>query len=99
MLLARGLANVEGDQWVKHRKIINPAFHVEKLKENGESSKGDLLGILLDSNDKVKLQGYTTFGLSIDEVIEECKLFYIGGQETTASLLVWTMILLGEHAH
>ncbi|KAC9216384.1 hypothetical protein E3N88_46192 [Mikania micrantha] len=212
MLLARGLANVEGDQWVKHRKIINPAFHVEKLKhmlpafhiscsemirkwegitkgrscevdvypylqtmtsdiisrtafgssyeegrkifelqcelqklivqvlqsmyipgsrflptkrnrrmmeidqevkssikkiinkrlttkENGESSKGDLLGILLDSNDKVKLQGYTTFGLSIDEVIEECKLFYIGGQETTASLLVWTMILLGQHTN
>ncbi|KAC9216385.1 hypothetical protein E3N88_46173 [Mikania micrantha] len=31
-LLGRGVADVEGDQWVKHRKIINPAFHVEKLK-------------------------------------------------------------------
>lgn len=31
-LLAKGLVDVEGDQWVKHRKIINPAFHVEKLK-------------------------------------------------------------------
>nr|GEZ71022.1 cytochrome P450 CYP72A219-like [Tanacetum cinerariifolium] len=30
--LARGLVDVEGDQWMKHRKIINPAFHVEKLK-------------------------------------------------------------------
>ncbi|KAD5317113.1 hypothetical protein E3N88_17059 [Mikania micrantha] len=31
-MLAKGLVDVEGDQWVKHRKIINPAFHVEKLK-------------------------------------------------------------------
>ncbi|KAI7741749.1 hypothetical protein M8C21_000593 [Ambrosia artemisiifolia] len=31
-LLARGLVDVDADQWVKHRKIINPAFHVEKLK-------------------------------------------------------------------
>lgn len=31
-LLARGLIDAETDQWVKQRKIINPAFHVEKLK-------------------------------------------------------------------
>lgn len=31
-LLINGLVVVEGDQWVKHRKIVNPAFHVEKLK-------------------------------------------------------------------
>ena len=31
-LLARGVADAEADQWVKHRKIINPAFHVEKFK-------------------------------------------------------------------
>ncbi|KAM0000846.1 putative secologanin synthase [Helianthus debilis subsp. tardiflorus] len=31
-LLAMGLFFAEGDRWVKHRKIINPAFHVEKLK-------------------------------------------------------------------
>ncbi|XP_023741219.1 cytochrome P450 CYP72A219 [Lactuca sativa] len=211
-LLVTGLADVNADQWVKHRKIINPAFHVEKLKymvpafyvscceminkwgemltneglcevdvwphiqtltsdvisrtafgsnfkegkkifelqreqaklvmkaarsfyipglryfptkrnnsmkeidremkttiksiidkrviamKAGESSKDDLLGILLDSNQKeIEKHGNRNFGLSIEEVIEECKIFYFAGQETTANMLVWTMILLGQH--
>ncbi|KAJ0666784.1 putative secologanin synthase [Helianthus annuus] len=31
-LLGKGLVDANGDQWAKHRKIINPAFYVEKLK-------------------------------------------------------------------
>ncbi|KAL4575515.1 hypothetical protein LXL04_022361 [Taraxacum kok-saghyz] len=211
-LLVRGLIVAQSDQWIKHRKIINPAFHVEKLKhmvpafylscrdmmdkwgemitkesscemdiwpylqtfssdvisrtafgssfeegrkifelqteqaelfikaahslyipgsrflptkdnkrmkeihrevqvsikiiidkrvaamKAGETSKDDLLGILLDSNYKeIEQKGNSNFGLSIEEVIEECKLFYFAGQETTGNMLVWTMILLGQH--
>ncbi|KAK1438010.1 hypothetical protein QVD17_03811 [Tagetes erecta] len=79
------------------RKLINKRV---KTMEVGKNSKEDLLGLLLESNEKeMKQQGKNNCGLSIEEVIEECKLFYFAGQETTANLLVWTMIMLGQHVN
>ncbi|GJX42947.1 cytochrome P450 CYP72A219-like protein [Tanacetum coccineum] len=85
------------DQEVKAsiRSIIHKRMIAMK---DGECSKNDLLGVLLDSNyQKIKQHRNSKFGLSIDEVIEECKLFYFAGQETTGNLLCWTMILLAQH--
>lgn len=31
-LITDGLANADGDKWARHRRIINPAFHFEKIK-------------------------------------------------------------------
>ena len=31
-LLADGVVNHDGEKWAKHRRILNPAFHHEKIK-------------------------------------------------------------------
>ncbi|XP_028763684.1 11-oxo-beta-amyrin 30-oxidase-like [Neltuma alba] len=57
--------------------------------------KNDLLSILLESNHHKEVD--ESLGMSLQEVIKECKAFYVGGQETTSVLLVWTMMLLGKY--
>ncbi|KAM0019665.1 putative secologanin synthase [Helianthus debilis subsp. tardiflorus] len=66
--------------------------------KQGEPNKEDLLGILLESNSEtIKEHGDEKSGLSIDEIIEECQLFYVIGHETTENFIIWSMVLLAQH--
>ncbi|MFS7955337.1 putative 11-oxo-beta-amyrin 30-oxidase [Helianthus anomalus] len=77
------------------RSIIDKRL---KAMKAGEGNYHDLLGIMLESNIKeVEQYQNKTHGMTIDEVINECKLFYFAGQDTTSGLLVWTMVLLSRH--
>ncbi|KAM0872781.1 hypothetical protein ACQ4PT_038489 [Festuca glaucescens] len=70
----------------------------ENALKAGEATSDDLLGLLLESS-MADCRGYgsSDAGITTDDVIGECKLFYIAGAETTSVLLTWTMIVLCMH--
>ncbi|CAI9095923.1 OLC1v1031961C1 [Oldenlandia corymbosa var. corymbosa] len=81
----------EVDKEIKNmlREIINKK---QRAILDGESSGDtDLLGLLLQCKEE---KGND---MTIDDVIEECKLFYFAGHETTANWLTWTLFCLALH--
>jgi cytochrome P450 len=71
----------------------------ENAMKNSEIiNEEDLLGLMMESNMKEKIgNGKSNIGMTTDELITECKLFYFAGQESTSVLLTWTLVVLSMH--
>ncbi|XP_027336243.1 cytochrome P450 716A67-like [Abrus precatorius] len=92
----RRMKQIDRDIKSMLKVIINKK---EKALESGQGTKNDLLSVLLESNYK-EIQEHKNnknVGMNFEDVMEECKLFYLAGQETTSVLLVWTMVLLSRY--
>ncbi|KAJ4806638.1 Cytochrome P450 [Rhynchospora pubera] len=69
----------------------------EQAMRKGQQRSNDLLGLLMESNMQSDSSNSEECKLTIEDVVEECKLFYIAGHETTSLLLTWTLVVLSMH--
>ncbi|XVF43268.1 hypothetical protein PTKIN_Ptkin02bG0026600 [Pterospermum kingtungense] len=71
---------------------------VKKREEKVVSGQADSFGIdFLGLLVKAYHNADEKYRLSIEDMVDECKTFYFAGQETTNSLLGWTVLVLSIH--
>ncbi|XVF43269.1 hypothetical protein PTKIN_Ptkin02bG0026700 [Pterospermum kingtungense] len=88
---------IESEKLAKgiHNCVMDMVKKREEKVVSGEADGfgSDFLGLLVkayhDINEKNRL--------SVEDLVDECKTFYFTGQETTNSLLAWTVFVLTIH--
>ncbi|EOY01607.1 PREDICTED: cytochrome P450 CYP749A22 [Theobroma cacao] len=81
------------------KEIHDSVMKIVKQREEkvvageAESFGSDFLGLLLNAYHDLDEKNR----LSVEDLVDECKTFYFAGQETTNSLLAWTVLLLAIH--
>ncbi|MCO5595274.1 hypothetical protein L7F22_049315 [Adiantum nelumboides] len=79
--------------WRLSKEIQESVEHIIKSRENDHSTD-DLLGILMAANREQLSGSQKKLTLSIQEIVDECKMFLFAGHETTANLMTWATMLL-----
>ncbi|CAN0929423.1 Cytochrome P450 CYP749A22 [Linum grandiflorum] len=67
---------------------------IRKRERSSSDHGSDFLGSLL----KAFHESESSRKISVDDLIDECKSFYVGGHETITSSLTWTVFLLAIHS-
>ncbi len=69
----------------------------DMVKGANNAYGNDLLGLMLNAAmEEIAIKGGKVhFGMQ--SLIDNCKTFFLAGQETTSTLLTWTMMLLASH--
>ncbi|CAN0896337.1 Cytochrome P450 CYP749A22 [Linum grandiflorum] len=65
----------------------------KRREENNSTGTSDFLGLLI----KAYTDPDTKNRITMDDLVDECKTFYVAGHETTTSSLTWTVLLLAVH--
>ncbi|KAL6187822.1 hypothetical protein ACLB2K_039217 [Fragaria x ananassa] len=75
-----------------HDSIIELVKKREHKATSGEQDNfgSDFLGLLLKAHHNANLNQR----ISVDDIVDDCKTFYLAGQDTTSTLLTWTVFLL-----
>ncbi|CAN1313152.1 Cytochrome P450 CYP749A22, partial [Linum perenne] len=67
---------------------------IEMIRKRGEEEEdsygSDFLGLLL----KAHHEADESKKITVDDVVDECKTFYVAGHETTTSSLTWTLTII-----
>ncbi|KAK3151722.1 hypothetical protein QOZ80_3AG0249670 [Eleusine coracana subsp. coracana] len=87
-------------KWLLQKNLRSSLLQIiqPRLASNSNEYGNDLLGLMLQTCMATEHGGKEgSLRLSIDEIINECKMFFFAGHDTTALLLTWTVFLLSVH--
>ncbi|KAG5521331.1 hypothetical protein RHGRI_033774 [Rhododendron griersonianum] len=82
------------EQAIRESIIVMINKREGKMMRGEENNYGsDFLGSLIKANHDPDEKNR----ISVDDMVDECKTFYLAGQETTNGLLAWSLLLLAVH--